>query len=284
MLGLYALSIPVFFPDFLNRALPMAIEVYVPIRQGLVGILLLPSTSMWLALAVLCWVGIRAAGADAVTRVLLTAAAGMTLAFLVQGKGWPYHIYPATAFMALAALRMDIAIRSAIPAAETVPTEAWIRTVALVVTLVTSSQWFNWERDIHLPALRRMIEAEVARPTIAVISPDVSVGYPLVRQLGGKWATRVSVFITGNVVRQLIAGVKDPKRIAALEGYASLERRLLVEDMLANRPEIVIVERGNGTNFDWGKWITKYPEVAAAFSPYRVVGRIDELEVRRRTP
>ncbi len=284
MLGLYALSIPIFFPDFLNRALPMAIEVYVPIRQGLVAILLLPSTPIWLGLAVLCWAGVRTAGADAATRVLLTAAAGMTVAFLVQGKGWPYHIYPATAFMALAALRIDVAIRDAVPTAETGPATAWIRTAALLITLITSAQWFNWERDIHLPALRRMIEAEALRPTITVISPDVSVGYPLVRQLGGKWATRASVFITANVLRQLGAGVKDPKRVAALEAYASLERRLLVEDMVANRPEIVIVERGNGANLDWGKWIAKYPEVAAAFAPYHVVGRIDELEVRRLSP
>src|SRR5262249_24608727 len=95
----YAAALPLLFPDYLGRVLPLVWGLYLDLggssvaqvlttqRLGTVIVLLLP-------LAVMAW---RPAGA-ALVRVLSLAALGALAAAIVQHKGWSYHVLPVQMF------------------------------------------------------------------------------------------------------------------------------------------------------------------------------------------
>jgi hypothetical protein len=99
---LYVVAVVVFFPAYFAFVVPMVMAVYAPVREPLVAMLGSSGFLCWLLLGVyLLVLSSDKIGAPAVA-VPALASLGAVVAFLIQGKGWPYHSYPATALMALA--------------------------------------------------------------------------------------------------------------------------------------------------------------------------------------
>src|SRR4029077_7314493 len=96
---------------------PLVNAVYVPIHKPfstLVG-----SPGVWLPAAALLGLVVikRRAAVSPPHCLLLATSSGFLVAFLVQGKGWPYHSYPLLALATIALGAAAIERNSAAPAA-----------------------------------------------------------------------------------------------------------------------------------------------------------------------
>ena len=98
----YALVTLALFPAYISDILPLARAVYLPVREPALALMLNTGVILWLAL-LLASAQIAAGNfAAPLFAIPALASLGAVASFIVQGKGWSYHIYPALAFAVIA--------------------------------------------------------------------------------------------------------------------------------------------------------------------------------------
>jgi hypothetical protein len=106
----YVALVVIFFPDYVEHVAPIVMAVYVPVRESWLAMLGSSGFLCWLLLGVYLIALSRNRISQPLVAVPALASLGAVIAFLIQGKAWPYQSYPAIALMALAlglALRDD---------------------------------------------------------------------------------------------------------------------------------------------------------------------------------
>src|SRR5580704_5369308 len=108
----YGAVVMIEFPHFAADMVPLAAAMYLPIRISWATFVSLPVLPIW-ALTVGATLYFRGRGGiDARYGILLAASAGFAVAYVIQGKGWPYHSYPT---LALAMLALAVAVSERAP-------------------------------------------------------------------------------------------------------------------------------------------------------------------------
>lgn len=259
----YWLAVWVWFPSFFSTMLPLASTAYLADRASLVSLVFgLPLVPIWLLLAglVLLYRREMVSGSNG---QYVAAALGFFLAYLVQGKGFVYHLLPTQLLLGLVFAQCFVD-RNAQGRGKAIP-------IALAVCLLAAP-------GIHAiqgNSLRN--EAlEVLAPLgpglkIANLTSQLEIASPLHRDLGGTLVNSgPCLWITLGAVRQRIA-TTDPavvQEMAALETY---ERSRLRDDMLANPPDIILA---GGDQFDWIGWASQDPEIAVMLSGYALLAQV----------
>jgi hypothetical protein len=266
-------------PEYFSEAVPLVLAFYWVGDPGFVDVIRASAVLLsCLAAAWLLWlVRGRTGVADrgGVAWVLLVFAAGATLAYLLQGKGWFYQRVPAVVATALALLAMAAAAVQA--AARPLPErprgpgpEGWVATVAaaalLALGFLSAVQFAQRIKVAIAPErtlearLAGLIRAEGARSYVA-FSRTLGLGFPVVNETGVVWASRfVSTWaLYGEHLRAERAGPGTAAATAPVAG------RWMVEDFLAVCPELVVVDDRDGLD---------YPRLLGAADPRFVpVGR-----------
>jgi hypothetical protein len=279
---LYGAVVALCYPQFISDTMPIVKDVYVPLRLSLWTLFArCPAAILWMAtLRVLTDLKPGALFA-AVFAPLLTASFGFGAVFFLQGKGWAYHAYPMLA-LALIALAAAGAERKEPPSATVATVRERTKQLALVlvVTVIVGATFYWMNIATNLSSLAEPIRQIKASPTMLVISSDISIGHPLVRQVGGKWVGRVcSLWITGGVIRRRMHETLDPTTLARLNDYAARDRALLAEDIGRERPDIILVDRAP---FDWLAWAHTYPAISALLQDYQEAETIHDFLILRR--
>ena len=255
---LYGALIFAFFPAFLHRTLPLVLAVYQPVTK--------PGWSLANPSLVIAG-GLGAATLlcrpqDAAARIFAVAGLGAALAVILQAKGWPYHGYPAIVLLAMA-------LGSSLPKVR----GARLIAAALVLALGlgTGFVWLMTRRDTSRLTVRVAALAP-PHPGIIAISPDIALGHPLTRRLGGDWrGTNWGEWVSQDASLLLQRAGLSPQTRATLRTYAAEDRRILARDIAQKRPDVVLVEAG------WQGWTFADRGIAAAMKPYRraaVVGGV----------
>jgi hypothetical protein len=201
--------------------------------------------------------------------------------FLLQGKGWAYQSYPAISF-GLLALTAELGGAEA-------PIAQWLMIgragagVAALAMFGVAELWFDTTRPRDTAAIAAAIENIAPHPTIAAITADLSVGFPLTEMVHGRWAQRTpSLLIAASVRRRKLGANLDPEMLARIEPYEILDRDRLRDDIRTNRPDILLVEDKASEPFDWLAWARRDPQFAAALDGYALVRQIDDVQIWRR--
>ncbi len=281
--ALYALWVWIFFPAFFSEVMPLAAAVYVPLKLPLTELLRQPGFLLWSASVVFaCWL-LREKTLQPLMLVPLAASAGFAFAYLLQGKGWPYHSFPAVAVSAFA-LMLAFLLRfhgGRVKAADRIKRLA----AAFGIALIAGLGWFWFSLALDISAVNASVRAIKPNPKIIALSDDLGVGHPLVREVGGTWAGRQpSLWITTFVRLLQGRGGIDPATDARLSAYAARERAGFVQDVLREKPDIILLDRIS--RFDWLAWAKSDPRLASALNRYRegqTVGGITILS-RENTP
>jgi hypothetical protein len=273
---LYALLLLAVFPAFL-AFLPVIHDAYLPVRQSWPVLLTsLPPLPVWLLLGVLtAWTAKGRPGGAWPAASLFAASAGGAAAYVIQGKGWPYHSYPMLA-LGLSALIAAMAwgARSSPSPGPFKPIAVMRLGLALGVTAVMM-QWFTIKGDYH--ALNGPVEALAPRPKLLSISADIALGHPLVRELQGQWVGSVcSQWMSAGALKLEQDGKLSPARRARLDSLMALDRRLLAADIRRAHPDIILIEE---RSFDWAGWARADPALAAALQAYAPVETIQGVTV-----
>jgi len=132
-----------------------------------------------------------------------------------------------------------------------------------------------WELGLIEP-IRRISP----HPKMLLITSDLSVGHPLVRQVGGTWVSRVArLWITAGVIHRLQHETLAPGTKATLLAYAKRDLEMLVEDIRRQQPDVIVMEN---EQFDWDNWAASQPELAEELKAYRVAERIGYFFILQR--
>ncbi|WP_036289925.1 hypothetical protein [Methylosinus sp. PW1] len=262
------------FPAYVGEALPLALEVYGPARDDLGHFLAHSLALAYLALLAGFLVAARGAALGRASLVALAASLGFFAAFLLQGKGWMNHAYPAMVLLLFAwiffALRDDATgLRAALTKFLFVPALLAAPAYFGIVEQLT-------DREEHEGLTAAVAAVAPPHPRIATIASQLDFGHPLTRRLAGEWVGRQNaLFVTAAVGRLLETA--GPERRQRLEARRSADLAALAEDIRAGRPDIIVAE-DRATR----EWVLKRPEMAGALDGYRLAKQAGDIEIWRR--
>ena len=281
-------------PEYFSEAVPLVLAFYWVGDPGFVDVIRASAVLLsCLAAAWLLWlVRGRTGVADrgGVAWVLLVFAAGATLAYLLQGKGWFYQRVPAVVATALALLAMAAAAVQAAArplrsgrAALAPKVVATVAAAALLALGFLSAVQFAQRIKVAIAPeqtlearLAGLIRAEGARSYVA-FSRTLGLGFPVVNETGVVWASRfVSTWaLYGEHLRAERAGPGTAAATAPVAG------RWMVEDFLAVCPELVVVDDRDG--LDYPRLLgAADPRFVPVWSAYQMVAAFDGLRAFRR--
>lgn len=258
----------VFFPAYLDKIVPLATLVYVPVRTPLLGLALNQGFLCWATLGVTLLLLARGRISDCVVAAPALGSIGAAAAFLIQGKGWPYHLYPAIALMALA-----------LGACMAEPTSDFRRR-ATAAAIGASGFIFAFVYFSHPPRedeapLERLVAALAPHPKVLTIGPDIALGFPLTRNVSGTWVgAPMGLWITASIDYLTRKSAPDEARRRRYEAYLRFDRERLVAEIATKKPDAILVE-----NAKWRDWAFAHPDVAAALADYAPVGAVGEVTV-----
>jgi hypothetical protein len=260
------------FPEYLTVVMPLLRDVY-SIGLPLSAMLVKAAVPLWVfALVATILVARDKAFGPALT-LLITASLGFAAVYFLQRKGWPYHSYPMMAF-ALLALGCAITRRDGFAG---VDHRRQVRmALAFMAVFMPSMIWFNHSLDA------RPVQAAVARlglqhPSVLAITGDGGIPHPLVRAVGGVWASRQqSLFVSSYDRSWREMETPDQQTLTVLDGYAQRERQWLIEDFRAHRPQIVLVD--NATD-NWDSWLRVSPELVDLLKDYRLTETVLNVDI-----
>jgi hypothetical protein len=273
----YGAAVAALFPAFTTDLLPMILAVYVARPAPVVD--MMPVFVLWLVIIGMIFALRRRAAFDPPFCVLLAASCGWALAFLVQGKGWPYQSVP---MLSLAVLALAIAgnwFALPQPGAGTEKGRGWLARTTIAGAVVGACFcWNNRAADISSYAAK--IRQLGPHPTMLAITSDISLGHPLVREVGGVWVGRVcSNWITNGVLLRRRSETLDAETAARLDAYEAFDRAILAEDIARSRPDVILVEK---VYFDWDAWARSDPALREQLKGYREVDTLNGIVILQR--
>jgi hypothetical protein len=256
------------FPAFIHSVLPMLQTVYIPVVRPLWMQFLNPTYRFYALAGIIAVLLGRGRLHEPIYELPILASVGFLIAVFLQGKGWPYHGYPAISLLALV---LGVLLVRRINGASSLSTLA-ARTLCGYV-LACAAVWFQFNTE--QPDVEKAVAAYgFAHPKILTISADISLGHPLTRHVHGSWAgAYCSLWIADNAL-YLLRHQPDPSQVDAIRRYAQLSRQVLVHDLRANKPDVVLID-GRG----WRKWAMSYPAIRTALKEFREDKKVGDVEI-----
>ncbi|WP_237152721.1 hypothetical protein [Oryzibacter oryziterrae] len=261
-----------FFPAFFHDVLPMLLGLYAPMRQDLKTLVIADMGMMVPILLVIAGLALGRGSRQPLPIALMLAAVGFFAAFLIQGKGWPYQLYPALAYAFLPGLGL------ALPALWRLDRPR-SRTVGLTVALalILGARWMTltWIDYSDLTAAIRA--TGIATPRILNIAASHGIGHPSTRDAGGIWVgTLMSRLISVQVMNTRSSRPPEQRDDALLDHWEAYDRASLRSDLATRAPDMLLIERG--PDFDWLAWARQDAETARLLDGFVFASRVPDHE------
>jgi hypothetical protein len=227
------------FPDYMRNMSGIMTDVYVPIRGHVSSFVQDRACLGVLAcLAITCILSLRG-GVPAAT-ISAVVAAGFLLAYFIQGKFFPYHVFPAALFSALAACVVVFReLRDLRQASFLVRVgAAGIYGLAASVAAALFVVGFADGR----PVMRELTWATaLAHPRMLAVSPIEDTSFPLARQIGAVWVGHThSQWIARYTRFALTSNALTHEEKARWLAYHRSDLEAVLRDIRNKRPEIII--------------------------------------------
>jgi hypothetical protein len=280
VVALYAVAIVILTPDYLTRIVPYALEVYeIGYRNPLLMVLARPETVLVPVLVYVYW---RERGAltphlAAMGDVFSLSAVALFAVYVMQMKGWNYHLYPTTAMLTMLA---GVLLTAPSPVSRTARTMAFALTVALV------SKAAVWSNN-HRPLMEQLLPFVRAHPPDAIylFSANISPGFPMTAYADVRWASRFpSQWLIAGIEQHRRAGAPDTNLLVEIERFAT---DAVIADLSQRRPEIVFVDTRPwkpwqaAIEFDFIGRFSADPRFATLWARYEQIGEVHGFEVYR---
>lgn len=273
-IGLYAILVLMFARAYLVEVIPLAREIYWSFANPL-EVLIVRNA---LPLAALAFIGAAAARHDrsGLPTVLVAAALGFVVSYLVQAKGYTYHAYPFIAAGALAAAALRFQLGSSARMAPALAASAGLILLVGTSVLRTSYWWQEHQpggREAELTrALIETVEGEAAGARFLAISTHPFPGFPIALEANVEWASRTNSQWFLPAVSDLREGRRSAD--AAMLSFAEEHARAFVMHDLAQRPDVVLIDarpvrHAIGTSrFDFLSFYLEDPAFGSAWRAY----------------
>jgi len=296
MLLAYLAGIFLLTPEYPGKILPMALAVYnLGYRSSLFAVLLSGAGVPFL-LAGLWWsfpADVKAEE-DSLSSAFMSAGAAFFLIFLIQRKGWSYHLLPV-----LSCLYAAMTLRIASMMAKTGTARRWVKggnhvwLAALLVAIIIPAKAIR-NHAYHNDAISILREAHVLDKPVSsyyIFTTQVSAGFPLINVYHMKWPSRFptqwllpGVVIARHQMRHDPAS-HDKATIDAIEAYA---KDAVITDLLRHPPDLIAVDRRNPppymgkVKFAFLPYYLRDPRFAKFWQGYKKAEKVHVLQLYRR--
>lgn len=268
VIAAYAGSVLLVFPHYLD-ILPALMDAYVALREPLVHLLVQPWPLLQALLLAALGLGMwRCRRAPDLAILTSLASLGFVLAALAQGKGWINHYFGG---VTLAILALAFFLAPLVPPdAAAVRAREWptLRLAILFAVLPGLFGGFFMFREIYeeiYPGLAAAVtRVAPAHPSLIVLSGELNIGHPLVRDIDGVWAGRPgALWLTVTSGLRLRTDGLDEAYKARLIGHIHADAATFLEDVRRKRPDVILVE-----DKTYPKLLKLAPELAGALEGY----------------
>jgi hypothetical protein len=268
------------FPEYLGEIMTVMRDIYVPVRstplaflndKACLGVLLC------LVLALILSVRQR----PPVTAVLaLVTATGFLVTYFLQGKFFPYHVFPAALFGAIAAwiliYRRFLSFVGSLSA--TLAGATGVYALAVFGISILFIVGFDDER----PTMSDLSwAAGLDHPRALAVSPDLSTAFPLARHIRAVWVDRVhSQWVARYTLFALRFGRFTELEKTKFLRYHKQDLDRILRQIEEKRPDIIIQDVSPGSSWLTSELVALKPkflegyEVIAEEGAIRVLGRI----------
>lgn len=215
---------------------------------------------------------------------LFVASAACLIMYLLQFKGWAYHLIPyqVTVFLLAGWLLVS-----------GIGTRSWVWGVIPFAILLKVVVLPQIDQGAYRSASSMMIRSSVnieAGSSVMVYSTSVSLAFPFVNEAKLEWTSRYpaqwivpGAFIGFNRTPVADAGRRDAYAVAL--GYA---RKTAVEDFLKSKPAYVVVDVRRvksyfgGYSFDWIDFLSQDAGFKEGWADYLLIRKYKNIQVWRR--
>jgi hypothetical protein len=255
------------FPGFISDMLPRLSESYLSMKLPLWTLLQKYAAGYLLVFIVLKRVrpGLPLSPLAAVLSIASVAAMAV---MLYQGKGWPYHAYPAIAF-GLAALFCQ-AVRS--------PTVSWRefgwpRALLVACAVVVNALPFMVTQKPDSTLVGAIQQAR-ERPDAALIGSDIAAGHPLTRMAGGRWVSAYASDFVGNYALYLARTARNDRDAHRYQAIAADYAAFKLAELNRIAPDILLVQKDDSL---WQDYFVSREGYAAFMASYRKLAEDDTV-------
>jgi hypothetical protein len=228
------------FPQYLGEISNVMRDVYIPVRSHPFAFLndkACLGTLSCLGLVLL--LGAQQKPPAGVVPVILVAI-GFLITYFIQGKFFPYHIFPAALFAAIAASILVYRRTMSYAAGPTLRLAATTGVYGLALAGV--SVLFLVGFDDRRPTMSDLSWASALdRPTALAISPDVATAFPLARRIGAIWVDRIhSQWVARYSRHALQSADLGQADIEKLQRYHTEDLEWVLRRIREKAPDIII--------------------------------------------
>ncbi|MXO86982.1 hypothetical protein GRI38_13190 [Altererythrobacter aurantiacus] len=254
LLVAYVLFIIAVHPLYLQDVVPKARLVYDSYGVDPLAVWLRLEIAAFAVLSV--FVLLRRRAVTTRTLALWAAAAGALLSYLLQFKGWDYHILPASAFILLccASAVKDLGKQF-----------GRITLFAIISLCLVTTLGRQLQRGAYQSATTEVFASYVTQENtpILVLSTNVWAAFPFVNEVNGVWTSRYPAqwLVPGAVTRLASeeCHLETPTCTKTRE-VLDFARDTMVADFLRNQPELVFVDERSRKSY--------FGNVAFAYIPF----------------
>jgi hypothetical protein len=281
-------------PDYLTHILPYALEVYNVAYRNPLWINLLRFETITLPLGTILHIATRPRQrAPWIGDIFFIASACLFVAYVVQMKGWDYHLYPASSCLVLAygALFFEcLEVKSAKWAAASKPAirrgiAAW--SLGLIILLSVLDALRLGYKSPFTEIMTPYVDRYAPNGAIAIFGSNVWPGFPLVNYKDVRWSSRFpTLWLLPGTIRNQDARAPESGSIGA--EMLAFTRDSVVSDFMADMPDLVVVDNRTeksyfgGLPFDYLEFFQEDERFAHIWSEYVWVGEVVEFAVYRR--
>ncbi|MEM9179240.1 MAG: hypothetical protein AAGA89_05990 [Pseudomonadota bacterium] len=264
---IYGASIYLIHPEFFTTMLPIAVEVYLLNRAPIADLVPLVTLSVVLPILACVWIGTTRERPNPLVIVLYLATAGFTVAYFIMGKGWMYHLLPASisAFVALA-------IQAFSDPASASSASSLRRRLVMVGGLLAITVTLSL-KDVRPNQIPEQVILLKSKPSIVFVSPDNNVSVPIAKRLQADWSERDPHDFVGAIAAAYANRSTDAHR-TRLENYLSAELDNEASHMARIRPDLIVLDKGSR---QWHDLVVRDDRIATILQDYQAIARQDDL-------
>ena len=280
IIALYVAYILIFQREFLTEVLPFLKDVYLPVRQPFMALLLSwPEVLFCLAVATV----VLAGGFGRMhwdVKIQLLAAFGFVPAFMIMGKGWPNHALPMIVLGIFAfgaqLLHGKGLRRMALPGRL-----AAVFGGVLVLQNLVDAQRYVWAADTgELERTVASIQAIDQKPTILSLAARLQPAHPLTRLVNGDFVSRYPSAWAVDNANTIASSTDDAAQRLRLAAIRDDIIGQLAAEIAAKQPDIVIYSAETGPY--WDDLMLRDPRIAPQLKQYEVLHSEPKLVAYKR--
>lgn len=282
ILALYLLGTIIIHPEYFESVVPKTLLVYDTYKVRTLIVLLLADTVLILNAVLLGYVVFNKENRVIGTIFILSSLGGF-LTYLVQSKGWSYHLIPPLFFVVMGI--------SCLAAKFVKDISHWWPSIPAVLVilyvLVPTIQQGTYENAIY-PRVLPYFNCPIKERTFQAFGSNVSLSFPLANVANAEPANRAPTLwlFPGAAYHLEHASTAEERQV-----YTDLlneARNLVLDDFFRVRPQLVLVDtRKNksyfkGVEFDYVAFFSEDERFAEAWEEYELKDSIAEFEIYAR--